>query len=283
MSEYEEAYPDEAEDTVTVRVMQDPREAEIPENAGAGNPAEGTHLERDPEEHMEGHSGEEEPLVVDLSGITGRQEEVVNLAKFQHIASGFFAQTKEPALSINGKTVTVNAAAVRMFPETEHMEILISTEDKKVAFLPCSELNIRGYKWAREKDGKRFATQRTGLPFVLTVCQIMGWGPNKRYRILGKKLPSSAGEEILLFDLNAGQGFEKPNPGEKGKKSRSTILTGWNGTFGPSYSEGSGTLHVDTFDGYTVFSIKDGWVPNGETTGGNGQSTQIQNGAEGEG
>ena len=188
-------------------------------------------------------------------------QEREDLSKFQHIVDGFFAQTKEPALTISGKTVTVNAAAVRLFPEVEYMEILINTEDQKVAFEPCSELNIRGYKWAREKEGKRYATTRTGLPFVLCICQIMHWDPNKRYKIRGKKIPDKTGKEILVFDLHANQGFEKPTPGEKGK-TRSTILTGWNGVFGPKYQESESTLHVDTFDGYSFFSIKEGWVKN---------------------
>ena len=195
----------------------------------------------------------EQPRVVDISGIsTGLERE--NLSKFQRVAAGFFAQTREPALTINGKTVGVNAAAARLFPDVDYMEILISTEDKKVAFKPCDELNISGYKWAKTKDGKRYSTQRTGEPFVLCICQIMGWDPNNRYRILGKKVLDETDEEILCFDLKAGQGFEKAGPDAKGK-TRSTILTGWDGTFGPNYSPNEGSVHIDTFDGYTVFSI----------------------------
>ena len=198
----------------------------------------------------------EEPLVVDLSGISVGTEERENLSGFQRIAAGFFAQTYEPALTINENKIGVNAAAARLFPDVDYMEILINPKDKKVVFKPCDMLNISGYKWAKTKDGKRYATQRTGQPFVLCVCQIMGWDPGNRYRILGKKLRSDTDEEILLFDLRAGQSFEKPSPGEKGKKNRSTILTGWNGVFGPNYGESHGSLHLDTFDGYTVFSIK---------------------------
>lgn len=199
----------------------------------------------------------EEPLVVDLSGISVGAEERENLSGFQRIAAGFFAQTYEPALTINENKISVNAAAARLFPDVDYMEILINPEEKKVAFKPCDALNISGYKWAKTKDGKRYATQRTGQPFVLCVCQIMGWDPGNRYRILGKKLRSDTEEEILLFDLRAGQSFAKPTPGEKGKKNRSTILTGWNGVFGPNYGESQGSLRLNTFDGYTVFSIKD--------------------------
>ena len=226
-----------------------------------GTPASSEQELADQEESAQDVQSEDQPVVVDMSAITAGTQERENLSKFQHIVDGFFAQTKEPALTISGKTVTVNAAAVRLFPTVDYMEILINTEDKKVAFEPCTELNIRGYKWAREKDGKRYSTTRTGLPFVLCICQIMNWDPNKRYKIRGKKVLSEKGEEVLVFDLHAKQEFEKPAPGEKGK-NRSTILTGWNGVFGPMYNESESNLQIDTFDGYAFFSIKDGWVQN---------------------
>ena len=219
---------------------------------------------------------EDQPLVVDMSAITAGTQEREDLSKFQHIVDGFFAQTKEPALTISGKTVTVNAAAVRLFPTVDYMEILINTEDKKVAFEPCTELNIRGYQWARDKDGKRYSTTRTGLPFVLCICQIMKWDPNKRYKIRGKKVLSEKGEEVLVFDLHAKQEFEKPAPGEKGK-NRSTILTGWNGVFGPMYNESESNLKIDTFDGYAFFSIKDGWVQNHDAEVNTDQDNDVRN------
>ena len=207
----------------------------------------------DVEGQMTPETESDKPVVVDLSGISTVVERE-NLSKFQRVAAGFFAQTLEPALTINGKAVGVNAAATRLFPDVDYMEILISSEEKKVAFKPCDELNILGYKWAKTKDGKRYATQRTGLPFVLCICEIMGWNPENRYRILGKKVLDETDEEILCFDLKAGQEFEKSGPGAKGK-TRSTILTGWDGTFGPNYKPNEGSLQIGTFDGYTVFSI----------------------------
>ena len=189
-----------------------------------------------------------------MSRISHGAPERENLSRFQRVAPGFFAQTKEPALTINGNTVTVNSTAARMFPDVEFMEILISEEERKVALKPCDELNIYGYRWAKNKDGKRYGVPRTGLPFVLCICQIMGWNPNNRYRILGKKVPDERDEEVLVFELKAGQGFEKAAPDARGK-TRSTILTGWDGTFGPAYDPGEGSVRIGTFDEYTYFAI----------------------------
>lgn len=225
---------------------------------------DGSHQNPKPSEGQ--NDSEMEQIVVDMSGISTGTEEKENLSKYQVISAGFFAQTREPALTINENKVGVNAAAARMFPNVDYMEILICAEEKKVAFKPCDELTISGYKWAKTKDGKRYATQRTGLPFVLCVCKVMGWDPNKRWRILGKKLRSETNEEILLFDLKAAQGFDKPDAGKDGRKSRSTILTGWDGTFGPTYGENRSSLQVGTFDKYTYFSIKNGEVKKEEQT-----------------
>lgn len=200
-----------------------------------------------------------QPEIVDVSHLSVQQEQPVKMAKFQHINPGFFPQNKEPTLTINERTVSVNAAAVRLFPDVDYMEILINEEDQQVGFEPSDELNVRAYKWAREKDGKRYATKRSGQLFVLCICEIMGWDYNKRYKIRGKKVPSDRGEEILLFDLKPGHGVPKPAPGEKGTGLVS-ILTGWDGTFGPAYDEGGGSLHIDKFEKFSVFSLKKGWV-----------------------
>ena len=204
------------------------------------------------------NSTDDKPLIVDGSKFS-EQKKVAQMSKFQHIRTGFFAQTKEAALTINGKVVSVNTAAVRLFPDVDYMEILINPEDLEVAFEPTDSLNLKGYKWSREKDGKRYPTQRTGLPFALCVGQLMGWEGNQRYKMLGARVPADTGKDVLLFDLKTVQAFDKPNSDEKGN-GRSTILTGWDGTFGPAYDEGGGSLKIDKFDKFTVFSLKEGWV-----------------------
>ena len=114
------------------------------------------------------------------------QEGDLNLDEFEIVSPQFFAQIKEPAFTVNVNRITVNSACVRMMMDVDFVEILISRKEKKLVLRPCSEMDISGYKWARTKDGKRYASQRTGEPFVLSLCQIMGWNPDYRYKILGK-------------------------------------------------------------------------------------------------
>ena len=183
--------------------------------------------------------------------------ENIALDDYEIVSAEFFAQVREPAFTINVNKITVNAACVRTLPDVDYVKILVNQQEKKLVLKPCDELDISGYKWARTKNGKRYATQRTGEPFVLIICKLMGWNPDYRYKIMGKKNKAN-GEDVLVFDLTVAQAFKKATSGEKGgKTSRAIMPAGWNGSFGPKFGENHRTLQVDTFSGYTVFSIKE--------------------------
>ena len=128
--------------------------------------------------------------------------ESINLDDYEIVSAEFFAQVKEPAFTINVNKITANAAAVRMLPDVDYVKILVNQKEKKLVLKPCDELDISGYKWARMKDERRYASQRTGEPFVLIICKLMGWNPDYRYKIMGKKNKAN-GEDVLVFDLNS--------------------------------------------------------------------------------
>lgn len=183
-------------------------------------------------------------------------EEIITLDDYEIVSPEFFAQVREPAFTINVNKISANAASVRLLPEVDYVKILVNQKEKKLVLKPCDELDISGYKWARMKDGRRYASQRTGETFVLLICKLMGWNPDYRYKIMGKKNKAN-GEDVLVFDLTVAQIFEKAAPGEGTKASRRSIMpAGWNGSFGPKFGENKRTLQVDTFAGYTVFSVK---------------------------
>jgi hypothetical protein len=183
-------------------------------------------------------------------------DEELDIDEYEIVGAEFFAQIREPAFTVNGNKVTANAASVRLLSNADYVKMLINSNEKKLVLMPCGEDDIYGYKWARTKDGKRIACQRTGEPFVLSLCNIMDWDPDNRYKILGKRMYSN-GEAILVFDLTVAQCFVKTKTDKDGKPVKRTALpAGWNGKFGPTFGENRRTLQVDTFDGYKVFTIK---------------------------
>ena len=184
-------------------------------------------------------------------------EEETDLYNYEMVSGEFFAQIKEPAFTINVNKVYVNSAAVRMLSKVNHVKFMINRDEKKLVIKPCSEMDIQGYKWVKEKDGKRYPSYRTGEPFVQSLCMLMNWNPQFRYKITGKKNRAKGdGEEILAFDLTSFKCFEKEITEDGTINKKFVLPSGWDGSFGPKYGESNRTLQVNTFDGYTVFSLK---------------------------
>lgn len=204
-------------------------------------------------------------------------DEETDLYNYEMVSGEFFAQIKEPAFTINVNKVYVNTAAVRLLPKVDHVKFMINRDEKKLVIKPCSEMDIQGYNWAKVKDGKRYPSHRTGEPFVQSLCMLMNWNPQFRYKISGKKNRAKGdGEEILVFDLTSYKCFEK-EISEDGKISKRPVFPpGWNGTFGPKYGESNRTLQVNTFDGYTVFSLKGKENNTGTNTGSSNETESPQ-------
>ena len=124
----------------------------------------------------------------------------VDLRGFQVVRREFFAHVREPSIIFNDGKVGVNTACVRKLPDVEYVQFLIHREKKLLAVKPCDELDLYSFQWGSTKNGKRFPRQVTGRLFYMKICDLMGWIPQYRYKILGK-LSKSNGEYIFVFDL----------------------------------------------------------------------------------
>lgn len=142
---------------------------------------------------------------------------------------------------------------------------------------PCDEIEITGYRWGRTKDGKRYPSQRTGELFVLTLCEIMDWNPDYRYKVLGKMVQANE-KALIAFDLTSSECFPKVvnRDGKKVSSRQSVFAEQWSGKFGPTYSESRRSLAVKTFDNYTVITV------NGKKTEVHPQAQPQQQGSMGD-
>ncbi len=187
-------------------------------------------------------------------------EEDMDIDDFEIVSPEFFSQIKEPSFTVNVNKIYVNAACVRLLPDVEYVKILVNRKRKQVAFEPSDEMDIKAYKWSRTKDGKRYASQRTGDIFVMMLCEMMGWDPDYRYKIIGR-LVHSKGHSLIVFDLMTYNCYPKAASEEGSgtvRKKSAFPIEKWNGRFGPTYAESRRSLQVNTFDGYTVWTIKEG-------------------------
>ena len=188
--------------------------------------------------------------------IAARGEDEIDLGEYEIVRPEFFAHIKEPALTVNVDKIGVNTACVRLMPDVEYVQILINRKEKKLLLKPCEETEITGYRWGRTKEGKRYPSQRTGEPFVLTLCKIMDWNPDYRYKVLGKMVRAN-GQALIAFELTSSECFPKVvnRDGKRVSSRQSIFAEQWSGRFGPTYSESRRSLEVKTFDDYTVITV----------------------------
>ena len=183
-------------------------------------------------------------------------EDEIDLGEYEIVRPEFFAHVKEPALTVNVDKIGVNAACVRLMPDVEYVQILVNSKEKKLLLKPCDEVEITGYRWGRTKDGKRYPSQRPGEPFVLTLCKILDWHPDYRYKVLGKMVQAN-GQALIAFDLTSSECFPKVvnRDGKRVSSRQSIFAEQWSGRFGPTYSESRRSLEVKTFEDYTVITV----------------------------
>ena len=144
----------------------------------------------------------------------------LDLNEFEVARSEFFAHIREPSFIFNDGKIGVNAACVRRLPDTEYVQLLINRQKQKLAIRVCQEEDLFSIAWAKtSKDGKRLPRTITGRMFFMKVCDMMGWNPDYRYKILGK-LVKANNELLFLFDLNSAETFER-SIDENGKRKAS--------------------------------------------------------------
>ena len=193
--------------------------------------------------------------------------EELDLDEFEVIASEFFPQNSDPCFTVNVNKVCANAASVRTLPTVDYVKYMIKIEKNIFVLKPCSADDVYAFKWAKEKNGKRYGSQRTSEPFVQILCNAMNWNPNYRYKIHGRPRRSTKGEIVLAYDLKNVQIYEKTPKGSDGTPAKTNAIpVAWNGRFGPTYAESQHTLELNTYDGCTVISL-DGKIGNSNSDG----------------
>lgn len=213
----------------------------------------------------------------DQGGLDHDEQEQVDLTGFQVVRREFFAHMREPSIIFNDGKVGVNAACVRRLPDVEYVQFLIHREKKLLVIKPCDELDLYSFQWGNTKDGKRFPRQVTGRLFYMKICDLMGWIPQYRYKILGK-LRQANGEYIFVFDLQSTETYERSIT-EQGKRKNSRIPVfpaSWKDQFGIPFEEHQKALQVNMFDGYALFSLSDK-ENNAESNGSSLETSQNEN------
>lgn len=174
---------------------------------------------------------------------------------YQVVRGEYFAHIYEPSITFNRCKVSLNTACIKRLPDIDYVQILVNSEEKKLAVRPCGEDEKDSFLWCTQKRKPKQITCRV---FFAKIIHLMEWNPDYRYKLLGK-LIKSGNEHLFIFDLNSTEIYQRiEKEGEKPKTSRTPVFPAqWQNQFGLPVDEHRKQLQVNIFNGYTVFGIKD--------------------------
>lgn len=174
---------------------------------------------------------------------------------YQVVRGEYFAHLYEPSITFNRCKVSLNTACLKRLPDIDYVQILVNSEEKKLAVRPCSEDEKDSSLWCTPKRKPKQITCRV---FFAKIVHLMDWNPDYRYKLLGK-LIKSENEYLFIFDLTATEIYQRTiQEGEKPKTSRTPVFPAqWRNQFGLPVEEHRKQLQVNIFNGYTIFGIKD--------------------------
>lgn len=84
---------------------------------------------------------------------------------------------------------------------TEHIELLLNIEDRRIAVRPCPAAAPGSICWGSLADGKWKAKPKSCSGLMMSLVEMMGWNPASTYKVQGQ-LHEVGSARIMIFDLD---------------------------------------------------------------------------------
>ena len=88
--------------------------------------------------------------VVPVGGLQSREE----LKLFEYIRAEYTTPVFKPKITLDYDNFTMNAACVRLFPESEYVQMLADQTKRRLLIWPCKQFDKDSVKWSLIKSGK---------------------------------------------------------------------------------------------------------------------------------
>ena len=200
-----------------------------------------------------------------------------NYDGYQVVRGEFFSHVFEPSITFNDNKVYLNTACLKKLPHVDYVQILINSDDKKLAIRPSNGDERDSFLWCSVRNERRKPKYITCRIFFAKVFQLMDWNPNYRYRLLGK-LIKSGDEYLFTFDLNSTIVFQGINNGAGRRTSKTPVFPSeWENQFGLPIEEHRKLVQVNIFKGYTVFGVSNSKTINSKITTNDENGTEVTN------
>ncbi len=113
------------------------------------------------------------------------------------------------------------------------------------------------FRWCSAST-KRSPKQITCRVFYGKILALMDWNPKYRYKLLGKLIRSN-NELLFVFDLTSAEIFVRRITDDNREITSRTASypAEWQHQFGVPVEEHQNLMHINIFEGYTVFGVNE--------------------------
>ena len=182
--------------------------------------------------------------VVPVGGLQSREE----LKLFEYIRAEYTTPVFKPKITLDYDNFTMNAACVRLFPESEYVQMLADQTKRRLLIWPCKQFDKDSVKWSLIKSGKPQSRNIKARMLCAKIFKMMNWVTDYRYKVMAvfQELDDL---RFVIFNLVE---CEMYVPGEitapdgtVKKKLRKVFPIDWEKSFGTPYAEHSETYQTD--------------------------------------
>lgn len=178
---------------------------------------------------------------------------------FQVVRGEYFYHRNEPCITISDFKLTFNASCLRKVPNVDFVMVLINPDTKMMVIRPATDDVKDSFIWKTASNKPKSITCRI---FYAKILELMEWDSECRYKLIGK-LVKRQDEYLFVFDLKAYEAYQRsitvtPEGKEKRTTSRKPLYPEeWKNQFGLPVDEHRKRLHLNIYDGYAVFGLKE--------------------------
>lgn len=193
-----------------------------------------------------------------------------DLRGYEIVRGQFFSSADRISVFFSNKQISFNKNAIRKFPDTKYVEMLIHPGEKLLAIRPCSSETKNKVQWSRSKDGQLIPKPIFGTAYLSTLYDIFKWDKKYKYRILGVAHQKD-NECVLIFNMADTEILIPANVREVGDQSNTNLNTEYNSKTVSaypadwSYSFGNNYYMQSQTSEFTEFTANKDWQTTSES------------------
>jgi hypothetical protein len=171
------------------------------------------------------------------------------------VRSEFLSPTFQAKVTIQFDNFSFNAACVRIFSDTQYIQVLVDRNRQRIIVIPCQEYTPCHLKWSNLKAGKVQSRKCLAKITCAKLFDMMNWIPENRYKVMAVYQEIEA-VRLIVFNLIecemlVSEIIEKSD-GRSAKRNKVIRPDDWLNSFGNLYRTHADAYKVDISKHYLL-------------------------------